>query len=404
MISSHLSPRDAAREVWLDLKSRPGRSALTALGTLIGIAVLVSTIGLAASVSARIGVRFDALTATEVTVNSVENPASRSVPGKIASSIPWDAPQRAMRVDGTVAAATITPFENIPVTGTPITDPRSSSNETMAVYAVSPDAATVLHADISGRSIDAWHDARATPVALLGQGAAERLRIADVSNQPVIFIKGQPVVVIGIINSVERRTEVNQGIVVTNGYAKEKLGLDNPKTLIAETRVGAAEIVADQIPLAIRPDHPDSLTAAVPPSPELTRNQISGDTQTLLLVLAGISLVIGGVGIANMTLVAVLERVPEIGLRRAIGARRRHIVTQFLMGSVVVGFVGGMAGTSIGQIVTVVVSLAQSWPPTLPWIWLVISPLLGALIGLLAGIYPAYRASRIEPIEALRAS
>lgn len=102
-----------------------------------------------------------------------------------------------------------------------------------------------------------------------------------------------------------------------------------------------------------------------------------------------------------MTRVAVLERVPEIGLRRAIGARR-HIVVQFLAGSVVVGLLGGITGTAIGLMVTAGVSLIQGWPPALPYSVLFLSPPLGAVVGLLAGVYPAHRASRIEPIEALR--
>lgn len=396
MIASKLAARDAAREVWLDLKSRPGRSALTALGTLIGIAVLVSTLGLAASLAAQISSRFDALTATEVTVTTIQ------VGQQTASIIPADGPERALRINGTVAATTLSEIKDIAITGTPVYDPSAPLDTTMPLYAASPGLADVVHATLDGRFFDAWHDARAVPVAVLGYGAAERLRVGSVLHQPVVFINGQPVAVIGIISSLERRTGLAQAVIVPDGYARAKLGQQAPASLVIETRVGAAEVVADQVGIAIRPDQPERIATAVPPSPELTRSQISGDTQTLFIVLAVISLVIGGIGIANMTLVAVLERVPEIGLRRAIGARRRHIVTQFLAGSVVVGFIGGIAGTAVGLMVTAGVSVLQSWPPTLPWVWLVASPVLGALIGLLAGLYPAYRASRIEPIEALR--
>ncbi|MBK8461565.1 MAG: FtsX-like permease family protein [Nigerium sp.] len=115
-------------------------------------------------------------------------------------------------------------------------------------------------------------------------------------------------------------------------------------------------------------------------------------------------LVIGGVGIANMTLVSVLERTAEIGLRRAIGARRRHIVVQFLLSSVATAFLGAVVGTGVGMVVTTAVALAQQWPPTMSPVLPVVAPLVGAAIDVGAGAYPAHRASRIEPIDALRAA
>lgn len=113
---------------------------------------------------------------------------------------------------------------------------------------------------------------------------------------------------------------------------------------------------------------------------------------------------IGGVGIANMTLVSVLERTAEIGLRRAIGARRRHIVVQFLLSSVATAFLGAVVGTGVGMVVTTAVALAQQWPPTMSPVLPVVAPLVGAAIDVGAGAYPAHRASRIEPIDALRAA
>ena len=105
----------------------------------------------------------------------------------------------------------------------------------------------------------------------------------------------------------------------------------------------------------------------------------------------------------NQTLlVSVLERTSEIGLRRAIGARRRHIVAQFLLASVATALLGGLGGTAVGLVVTTAVSLIQQWPPTMPVLVPLLAPWLGAMIGLVAGTYPAYRASRIEPIDALR--
>ena len=120
-------------------------------------------------------------------------------------------------------------------------------------------------------------------------------------------------------------------------------------------------------------------------------------------MLGGVSLLVGAIGIANVTLVSVMERTGEIGLRRAMGATRRHIATQFLLESATMGAVGGVLGASAGLLVVVGVAFYQTWTPVIgPFIPL-LAPVVGALTGLLAGLYPALRAAGLEPVEALRA-
>jgi ABC-type antimicrobial peptide transport system permease subunit len=210
--------------------------------------------------------------------------------------------------------------------------------------------------------------------------------------------------VIGIISGAQRRRELLDAIVVPEGTAKARLGLEAPSSLIAETDVGAAGQVANQIPLALSPNDPDLVTATAGWEPSDVRRGVSEDVSALFLVLGGVALLVGMLGIANVTLVSVLERTGEIGLRRALGAGRRHIAAQFLTESALLGTLAGMVGSATGVVLTVVVAANRGWTPVLdPWLPLV-AVLLGAVAGLLAGAYPAWRAARLEPVDALRSA
>ena len=188
------------------------------------------------------------------------------------------------------------------------------------------------------------------------------------------------------------------------GTARDLYDLESPTTIQIDTEVGAAELIASQAAIAVSPNDPALVRVQSPPSPESLQAQVESDVNALFLVLGAVSLLIGAIGIANVTLVSVLERVGEIGLRRALGASRRHIAYQFLLESTGIGFFGGVIGASAGVLVVVSVSASNDWTPVLDARVPLGAPLLGALVGLLAGLYPAWRASRLEPVESLRAS
>jgi ABC-type antimicrobial peptide transport system permease subunit len=154
--------------------------------------------------------------------------------------------------------------------------------------------------------------------------------------------------------------------------------------------------------MALRPDNPRSLKVASPPEPKRVRDAVKNDLNLLFLILGGVSLLVGAIGIANVTLVSVIERTGEIGLRRALGASRRHVGQQFLVESTTVGTVGGVLGASLGTLVVVTVSAYQQWTPVLDPAAPFLAPIVGGLIGLVSGTYPALRAARLEPVEALR--
>lgn len=398
----HMRLRDMWGEAVAALLARPARAVLTALGTVLGIVALVGTLGLAATAGNRIVGRFDELSATEVRVK----PASSFFnSGPKTSNIPFDAGARLQRLNGVVAAGTIS---DVDVNGAlartvPVSDPLAAPEQSLTVKAVSADTLAAERAVLrTGTTFSEVHDRKKMRVAILGSDAAASLGVSRVDNQPGIFIGDRIYSVIGILDDVSRDADLLSSILIPNGAAQEDWGLKAPAEVLIETKVGAAQLIAKQAPIALSPNDPTLLRSAAPPEPKRTKAGIKSDLQSLLLVLGSVSLIIGAIGIANVTLVSVIERVGEIGLRRALGAGRRHIAGQFLVESMALGVVGGIAGASLGTLLIVIVSAVQDWTPVVaPWIPFA-APALGAAVGLIAGLYPALRAASLEPVEALR--
>lgn len=208
---------------------------------------------------------------------------------------------------------------------------------------------------------------------------------------------------IGILDDVDRNAEFLLSVLIPAGTADALWGPPEKttSTMVVETEIGAAQLVGVQAALALRPDNPELFHVVVPPDPTSLKDDVTTDLNTLFLALAGVSLLIGTFGIANTTLVAVLEWIPEIGLRRSLGARPRHIATQFLTESAALGTIGGVIGTTLGIVTILAVAVIQDWSAIMP-AWLPAASILGTLTGLLAGLYPSWRATRIEPADALR--
>ena len=208
---------------------------------------------------------------------------------------------------------------------------------------------------------------------------------------------------IGLLRRVGRQSSLLGSAIIPEGTAREEFNLQAPGSAQIETKVGGVESVVREAPVALSPNAPRLLKVAAPPDPEKLRGAVQNDLNALFLLLGGVSLLVGALGIANVTLVSVLERVGEIGLRRALGAGRRHIAAQFLVESTAMGVLGGIIGASLGIIVIVAVAASRTWTPVVdPWVPL-ISPIVGGLVGLLSGTYPALRAASLQPVEALRA-
>lgn len=402
------SLRDLLAEAAAGVLARPARLFLTALGTVLGIAALVSTIGLARTAGNQIVTRFDELAATRVVVAPSDGNAGFGGADGV-STIPWDAEERIRRLNGVVAAGTKSDvdIDGALARSVPVIDPLGSNEFQIDVIAASPGLFDAVRADLAaGRFFDAGHDERLSNVAVLGPAAADRLNITRVGHQPAIFLgddqNEQPFIVIGILEDVSRETDLLSAIIIPDSVAEAVYGLEAPAEVHVDTVVGGANQIGREATSVLDPNDPTRLRAQVPPEPTAVQSDVENDLNSLLLILGGISLLVGALGIANVTLVSVLERTSEIGLRRALGAARRHIAYQFLIESMMTGLLGGLIGASMGVIVIVYASATRDWTPVLDT-WLPLAATgLGALIGLLAGLYPSLRAATIEPITALR--
>lgn len=401
--SARMGVRDLLSESIAGIFARPARTALTILGTVLGIGALVATLGVARTAGNQIVGRFDELAATSVLVTNEQGFFGGGPDNRVA--IPVDAEERVARLNGVTAAGSFGSVDvgEALVRSVPIPDPLAQTEFQMTVYAASPGILDAVRGQLrTGRFFDKGHSERSDQVAILGPGAAQRLNVTRVDQQPVIFIGDEVFVVIGIIEDVLRHPNLLNAVIIPEGTAREVYDFVSTSTVQIDVEVGAASLIADQAAIAINPNQPAQLQVQSPPEPADLRRDVEGDVNALFLVLGGVSLLVGAIGIANVTLVSVLERVGEIGLRRALGAGRRHIAAQFLVESTAMGLVGGVIGASLGVLVVVAISATRTWTPILdPWLP-VGAPLLGAVTGLLAGLYPAIRASRLEPVEALR--
>lgn len=402
--SARFDLRDLAREVLEGAGARPFRLVVSLLGTVVGIGALVLTIGLGQTAGGQLAEHFDAVAAThlEVAPRSGEGADGQDRP---AASFPVDAVERIDRLVGVTGSALLAPVpgDGLTVSAVPVRDPSAAETAPPAVIALTGDLTEAVGATFShGRAFDRGHEERGDRVVVLGAEAAEALGVVRLDAQPVVFVGGQAYTVIGILAQTVTHGELRNAAVVPLATARRDFRGIVPDALAVAVQPGAGSSVAHQAPIALDPNDVEAFTAGAPPETTVLEAQVGDDLGAVFFAVGLITLLAGALGIANVTLLSVTERTGEIGLRRALGATRGQIGAQFVGESVLLGLLGGVIGVALAVLAIVVVAAVRGWTPVLDPLLGTGCAVLGGLVGLVAGAYPALKAARTEPAEALR--
>ncbi len=241
------------------------------------------------------------------------------------------------------------------------------------------------------------------PAVVLGAEAASLLGINNLANPTQVWIGGHGFTVVGILNPVQLVSQMDSMAFIGFPIAEQYFGFDgHPTGLYLRSVPSQVNAVADVLPATVSPANPSVVAVSFPSDILKAELVTKGAYNGLLLGLGAVALLVGGVGIANVMVISVLERRSEIGLRRALGASRRHVAEQFLAEAVMLSVLGGVAGTVIGGAATAIYAASQHWSVQIPALALYGGVAAALIIGAIAGLYPSIRAARLSPTEALR--
>jgi putative ABC transport system permease protein len=385
---ARLHPSDLLRLGGVGLRSRPLRAVLSALGIAIGIAAMTAVVGISSSSRADLDRALAALGTNMLTVTPGQTMFGKDskLPDDSMAMIRRIGPVLSATATGSVDGAHAYRTDRIP----------SAQTGGLAVLAAQLDLLKTVGAELAGGT---WLNAATAryPAVVLGADAARRL--GDV---PAIYMLGRWWTVLGVLDRVPLAPELDSAVLVGWSAAGTYLGFDgHPTTVYTRAVDSQVPAVRGVLAATANPSNPNEVKVSRP-SDALAAQRATNETFTaLLLGLGAVALLVGGIGVANTMVISVLERRAEIGLRRSLGATKGQVRTQFVTESLLLSLLGGAAGVVLGYLVTGLYSVTQHWPTVVP-LWALAGGVVATvLIGAIAGLYPAVRAARLAPTEAL---
>jgi putative ABC transport system permease protein len=394
---ARLAPHELLGVALQGLRTRKLRAALSALGIAIGIGAMVAVLGIGASSQADLLSTIDALGTNLLTVSPGQGFFGQN------EVLPDTAIPMINHMQWVNAAAGVYSVANATVRRTNYVPAEQTGG--IGVDAADPALAATLGDSrmASGYFLNAT--SQNFPTVVLGAAAAQTLQIPSASGHIQLLIGGTWFTVIGILKPVILASDLDDDVFIGLPIAEKLFRQQNsPSTVYIRANVDHVAPVSNLLAPTADPQQPDGVSVSRPSDALEARAAAKTQFTTLLLGLGAVALLVGGIGIANIMVISVLERRGEIGLRRALGATRRHISTQFLTESAVLAALGGAVGLLFGAIATFVYSQAQNQPMVVPLYVIVLAPASGLAIGAIAGLYPARKAARLSPTEALRSN
>ena len=391
---TRLRPADMARVASAGLRTRRLRAALSALGIAIGVAAIVAVLGLSSSSQAGLLAEIDKLGTNLLTVTN-----GQTVFGQTAE-LPAAAPGMIRRIGPVTQVADTGAIDSAHAYRSPLI-PAINTNA-LSVQAASAGLPRAVGTSLAqGRYLNA---ATATqPVAVLGATAAERLGIDRIWPGERIWLGGRWFYVAGILRPAVLASEIDTSVLVGFPAAHKYLGFDgHPSTIYVRAATDQVPAVQQVLAATANPESPSNVEVSRPSAALVARAAAKSALNGLFLGLGAVALLVGGVGVANIMVISVLERRSEIGLRRALGATRGQIRTQFLSEAILLAVLGGAAGVAAGAAATAIYATTKHWAIVIPaaaWAGGIGAALV---IGAVAGLLPALRAARMSPTEALR--
>jgi putative ABC transport system permease protein len=390
---SRLRLPDAFTVATAGLRARRIRTTLTAAGIAIAVAAVVAVLGIAQSAKAELLTQLGEQ-GNLLTVASAESINGRTVP------LPLTAEPMIARIPPVRTVTAIASLDNVPVRRSRAIPAGQTGG--MNVVAAQPSLPVTMGTPmLLGHYLDAT--AEHYPLAVLGYEAAKILGIGALDGRTQVLLGDHFFTVTGVLAPITVAPEMDVAALISFGQAEKVFGRTaGPSRIYLRADPDQVAGVAAVLTATTIPDGRNDVQVRRPSDLLVARIAAKGAFVGLFLGLGAIALLIAGVGIANIMVISVLERRSEIGLRRALGARRRHVAVQFLLESTLLAAIGGLAGAGLGVLATAVAARLGGNPAAIPPA--AIGAGLGAalLVGALAGLYPAARAARLSPVEALR--